>query len=168
MLLRPGRSGQGDSAIVHELSNFEAFDYDLQPFVEIRPLGYLKRVLDHMNLRALGIYGRVVPPGLSAFFDREDELVFWVEFPKILLHGTESQRARRRRVHGGFRMMPKPPGLFQRYTQVRPDKLWAKPTLNPLCGGDFRGSILATARAIARLHLVSFLDCITEGNPANV
>ena len=123
MLLRPGRSSQGDSAIVHELSNVEAFDYDLQSLLLIRSLGYLKRVLDHMNLCALGILGRVVPPRLSAFLDREYELVFRVKFPKILLHGAESQRSRWGRVHGGFRWMPKSTGLFQRW--------WAGPRLYP-------------------------------------
>ena len=54
--------------------------------VLIRTLGYLERVLDHVGLCALGIYGCIVPSRLSGLRDGEYELVLRVKFPKVFFN----------------------------------------------------------------------------------
>src|SRR5216684_2551137 len=80
-------------------SHVAAFDHDLQSLIVIRPLGDLERVLDHMDLCALGVLRRVMPPRLSAFLDREYEIVFRMKFPKIFFDGRESKLSRWGRDH---------------------------------------------------------------------
>ena len=139
-------------------SLLEAFDCDLQPLVLIRTVGYLECVLDHIVLCALGIYRRVIPPRLSTFLDRKNEIIFRVKFAKILFHGAESQRARRGRVHGGFLLDAGIAGIVSLVHTT-------------IARHERENSVLWSSRWRGRVSsspLVSFLDCTTARNPANV